>query len=1066
MKFKRKITSLVFAFALFCTMISAVAVSTEVFITQEMTVFEPRIYSNATIDQNFCGSSVLVVMDKNFGGLDRVHSPRFFGNFPIGEIVDLTPSLEVILERNAELRQRFESEKDNVREIQQQNRVQRDMETFRQILSIRLPIDCKQNVLDVIRRLERVEGIISAEPNFYSEMNSTPNDPRYSEQWDLRQINVAQAWSPWESEPDNRNVRVGIIDSAIYAEHEDFQIHNSNGTMSSVVDLSLGRWFSLGSGHPIEARGTTHGTRVASVVGAVGNNGIGITGVAQRVTLVPLSYTTGGGQTTDNIIAAIDYATNLYPTDYSIQILNFSASVEGSNALQQAIRNYPGLFIVAAGNLGADNDIFSLYPQAYSSGSNVIVVGASTENDEIAVNKPWGSSNFGANTVHLFAPGVDILMMCIRPYLLGLGGRCNSSVCTSTANNPYCRAGGTSFAAPQVAGVAALLYSWYWQNSFNCTSCANIGCNACRNSRHFPRAEQVKWAILEGVDTRLNGGLHRDSDIENLCITGGRLNAYGALRAMQRLDDMIYGVHHIRSAAFSRPYLTYNADSNEVRLSTSLHPENDPPTRWEQRWIVQRMSNGSGYQMRGFNPFNNTIGMIQGSSVAMGTAGANLTITRNADDGTFTIRNGTSGLALTASMPNGMLAISWQPFVVNDIAQKWIFIPHRITHQRGDITRSGRSMEPADEAALASFIRTSNPVRPNALQFFLADINRDGRLGQGDMRLFNGIVYDMRNDPDLFLFAGNGTANNSTHPILRNHSGNRSVDTFANPWEISITGRGGTSQGVDIRFASLPSILRNGYAYEFKFTGRVTTGVGPHEMYLRTVTGESGSGEDVETLVISEWETNEVFTLTYVATFNEIDDICIRRGVGRLRLGGARSENLRITGITITEIPIGDGIVYDTRYDPSLYLFAGHGSANPSTHWRFASNSGTRTVNMLEKSIAITGRGGGSQGVDFRLERWLYPQVNHDYEFVVIGKITSNNTSNNNIWARAILGVSHVPIAATTAATNGTFRLEFTIPQEQIIGYIDGHSNPLIRIGGADLRDLLITRITIREVRR
>ena len=100
--------------------------------------WEPKIYSNVTIDQNFCGETVLVTLDKRVGGVNKVHSKSFFGDFPIAEIQDLTGGFV-----NAD-----------------------NPEIFRQILAIKLPVYCKQNVIDVIKILEQVDGIICAEPSY------------------------------------------------------------------------------------------------------------------------------------------------------------------------------------------------------------------------------------------------------------------------------------------------------------------------------------------------------------------------------------------------------------------------------------------------------------------------------------------------------------------------------------------------------------------------------------------------------------------------------------------------------------------------------------------------------------------------------------------------------------------------------------------------------------------------------------------------------------------------------------------------------------------------------------
>jgi hypothetical protein len=118
-----------------------------------------------TIDTPFCGKTVLLVLDKKIGRLDKVHDPSFFGSFPIEGIHDLTPSFGKIVENDPELRAYLGLEGLSAEEINMLYPSGNSV-TWRQILSIRLPTDCKQNVLDVIAILEKVDGVRSAEPNY------------------------------------------------------------------------------------------------------------------------------------------------------------------------------------------------------------------------------------------------------------------------------------------------------------------------------------------------------------------------------------------------------------------------------------------------------------------------------------------------------------------------------------------------------------------------------------------------------------------------------------------------------------------------------------------------------------------------------------------------------------------------------------------------------------------------------------------------------------------------------------------------------------------------------------
>jgi len=134
-------------------------------IEDKIIVYEPKEFGNATIDQNFSGTSVLLTMDVAVGGQNVKHELSFFGDFPMVEIVDLT---EYSFERvNFDfLRQDGYVGTDN--EIFEQRLAELKTDSFfRQILQIKLPIDCKQNVLDVIAILEKVDGIRSVGPSYY-----------------------------------------------------------------------------------------------------------------------------------------------------------------------------------------------------------------------------------------------------------------------------------------------------------------------------------------------------------------------------------------------------------------------------------------------------------------------------------------------------------------------------------------------------------------------------------------------------------------------------------------------------------------------------------------------------------------------------------------------------------------------------------------------------------------------------------------------------------------------------------------------------------------------------------
>jgi large repetitive protein len=351
----------------------------------------------------------------------------------------------------------------------------------------------------------QASGLVEyAEPDLVVRALAAPNDRYFTDNslWGLH--NTGQfggkpdgdidAPEAWDILHDPGNVIVAVIDTGIRATHEDLAANlwinpgesgfdsvgldkRSNGKDddgNGYVDDVNGINAILGLGTPIDDHG--HGTHVAGIIGAVGNNGVGVVGIAWRAQLMALKFlnTFADGSISD-ALECIDYARRK-----GAKIINASWGWYGENsaALRDAIRtagNAGIIFVAATGNNSNNNDTNPLYPASFDL-DNILAVAATTRADQIA---DW--SNFGPTRVHLGAPGEEILS------------------CGHTNDSAYRHWIGTSMAAPHVVGACALLRSQHPSDS------------------HV----QIIHRLLSATDPL--------PSLTGKCVSGGRLNLQRAL---------------------------------------------------------------------------------------------------------------------------------------------------------------------------------------------------------------------------------------------------------------------------------------------------------------------------------------------------------------------------------------------------------------------------------------------------------------------------------------------------------------------------------------------------------
>lgn len=342
-----------------------------------------------------------------------------------------------------------------------------------QVLLVRLSEEI--SVEEAVRTFNTSDMVNYAEPNYVVELEPLndveepkvndqlenrsiiPNDPNWSKQGNLRDISMPIAW---EETKGSKDVKVAVIDSGIDYQHED---------LSENVDASLGYDFFDEDSDPMDTMG--HGTHIAGIIGAQTNNEVGVAGVNWDVTMVPIRvFGSSGVAAVAVMIEAINYA-----TEKKFPIINYSMGSLGySSAEEEAIKNYPGLFVAAAGNNGIDTTDQPFYPASLDI-PNIISVGNSTG------YKRYFNSNYSKTGVDLFAPGTQVYST-VPGYL------------------KYSYKTGTSMATPHVTGSAALALSLNPDLSI----------------------EELKKIILNSVDPFY--------ELSDLCLTGGRLNTNNVVR--------------------------------------------------------------------------------------------------------------------------------------------------------------------------------------------------------------------------------------------------------------------------------------------------------------------------------------------------------------------------------------------------------------------------------------------------------------------------------------------------------------------------------------------------------
>ena len=353
------------------------------------------------------------------------------------------------------------------------------------------------HVLNAVRTLRTHAGVRYAEPDYTQIVAAVPNDPAFPTQWAYQNTGQTvngtsgtpgadeRATPAWDVTTGSSSIVIGEVDTGVDYTHPDLapNIWNNPGGIGGCPAGTHGYNTLTATCDPMDddAQYGGHGTHVAGIMGAAGNNGVGVTGVNWHTTILPVKWVTSNGSgATSDLITSLNWLLQAKQAGVNIRVINDSTVFVGT-AYSQALSDEIDLlgqngilFVTAAGNTGDNNDNLSVrrYPCGYDRPTELCVA-ASDQNDTLP---SW--ANYGPHTVDLAAPGNNIY--------------------STLLHHTYGFINGSSMASPQVAGAAALILS----------------------VQDMPPV-QLKADILNNVDQL--------PSLQGLLITGGRLNICKAL---------------------------------------------------------------------------------------------------------------------------------------------------------------------------------------------------------------------------------------------------------------------------------------------------------------------------------------------------------------------------------------------------------------------------------------------------------------------------------------------------------------------------------------------------------
>ncbi|MBX7219897.1 MAG: S8 family serine peptidase [Blastocatellia bacterium] len=403
----------------------------------------------------------------------------------------------------------------------------RQVETLAVLASTYLvTVNPEASITELCTRINTSGRGLTAEPDWKAyTFADLPNDPflstqgtwkqPYQDMWGLKAINTPEAWNT----TTGKNTVIAIVDTGIDYTHPDLtanlwknpkEIPNNgvdddgNGFVDDTMGWDFaGRSFEDPNDSDADPRdGVGHGTHVAGIAGAVGNNKLGVIGVAYQAKLMAVKVFPDESSftPTSDIIAGIEYAAK-----NGADVINLSLGSNRSQAMSDVINfaDSRGCVVVAsAGNSNTTTE--GVTPAELST---VLTVGAIAPNLERSY-----FSNYGPK-LDVVAPGSDVLSCLASNSIFAITPQAQSKIVTAADGTKYLRLDGTSMASPHVSGVVALV----------------------RSKFPFYSNEQIRQVLKVGTEQYSIDLTNRFTDQTGY----GRINADLAVRQSERGQPLI-----------------------------------------------------------------------------------------------------------------------------------------------------------------------------------------------------------------------------------------------------------------------------------------------------------------------------------------------------------------------------------------------------------------------------------------------------------------------------------------------------------------------------------------------